>query len=76
MNLHYNHDYHKKLQYMSLSLTSLSLFQFLSAPAAMAATSAALSPSLAAFHKFKFKSILIQVDISDSVKISLRRCVT
>ena len=51
--------------YMLLSLTWLSLFQLTFPPSVIAANTASLLPSLAAFHNFKFKSLLLTVDISD-----------
>ncbi len=55
--------------YMSLSLTLLSLFQLISPPAVIAANTASLLPSLAAFHNSQFKSLLLTVDISDKNKL-------
>ena len=55
--------------YMSLSLTSLLFFQLTSAPAVIAANTASLLPSLAAFHNFKFKSLLLTVDMSYKNKL-------
>ena len=55
--------------YMSLSLTLLSLFQLTLLPAVIAANTASLLPSLATFHNFKFKSLLLTVDFSDKDKL-------
>ncbi len=60
---------------MSLSLTSLSFFQLTFPPTAIAANTASLLPSLAAYHNFKFKSLLLTVDISDKDKLKKMYCI-
>jgi len=45
------------------------LFQLTLLPAVIAANTASFLPSLAAFHNFKFKSLLLTVDMSDKNKL-------